>query len=136
MTTKDLIKLYHVIVENLDKVFAYTPYKNVDVNTIRSVLERINLEYTKLPNEIVEAVYNGWKEPADTQECILREFDKMQQNLNSKEKAEAILELMDNNIFINVKSILLEEDKNVLLDRIDTIEENKRSENMAYCVML
>lgn len=60
----------------------------------------------------------------------------MQQNLNSKEKAEAILELMDNNIFINVKSILLEEDKNVLLDRIDTIEENKRSENMAYCVML
>lgn len=66
MTTKDLIKLYHVIVENLDKVFAYTPYKNVDVNTIRSVLERINLEYTKLPNEIVEAVYNCWKEPADT----------------------------------------------------------------------
>ena len=136
MTTKDLIKLYHVIVENLDKVFAYTPYKNVDVNTIRSVLERINLEYTKLPNEIVKAVYNCWKEPVDTQECILREFDKMQQNLNSEEKAEAILELMDNNIFINVKSILLEEDKNVLLDRIDTIEENKRSKNMAYCVML
>lgn len=135
MTTKDLIKLYHVIVEDIVKVFAYTPYKNVDVNTIRSVLERINGEYTKLPNEIVEAVYNCWNEPADTQECILREFDKMQQNLNSEEKAEAILELMDNNIFINVKSILLEEDKNVLLDRIDTIEENKRSENMAYCVM-
>lgn len=134
MNTKDLIELYNIINNDLDRLWGFYEFTIKNVEDMRRALESINEDYKTTSAEVIEKLYYHYVNSEPSQQYLTRIFDEMQQGMAPEEKAPMILELMDNNVFMDIQKILSKEDKFALLDKIDTVDEEKRSKYMYYTV--
>lgn len=134
MNTKELIQMYNMLNNTSDRIWAFYEFPINNVEDMRRALETLNEDYKNISTEMLEEIYNFYESSEYFSNYMAKRIGEAQQGLNPEEKANMILELMDNNVFVDLQKILSEEDKFAFLDKIDTVNEDKRSQYMYYTV--
>lgn len=134
MNTKELIEFYNIINDVFDRLWGSYELPINNVEDMRRALETLNEDYKNISTEVIGKTYNYYNKPEIFPNYMAKIIGEAQQGLKPEEKAAMILELIDNNVFIDIQKILSKEDKFAFLDKIDTVDEEKRTQYMSYTV--
>lgn len=127
MNTKEFLLLQKIIMNDVYKL------EDIDgIDAIRKQLGEMQEEYQNLSDEVLQEVYEYYSEEPPYLNFLYKNLRKVIDELPQEERAEGVFELLRNNIGLDMQSILKEEDKYLILDKINAIDPEQRNLFLSY----